>query len=122
MAIFGKKRSTERERVHQVLSNPEGAATDAGAGGGGNAGAIQANAPLSGLIPGRPAGIMSRIVSHNRSESDPHDTAQAGSSGMAARTAAESHPAFGASPVPQLSQSMPAGSTVSYTHLRAHET
>ncbi|WFD29328.1 hypothetical protein MSPP1_000337 [Malassezia sp. CBS 17886] len=69
MAIFGKKRTAEKERVNAAASSAESHAAPAA-----QPGNIGANAPLSGArMPSRP-GFMSRIVSHNRSDSDPQGT------------------------------------------------
>ncbi|PKI85561.1 Kel2p [Malassezia vespertilionis] len=103
MAIFGKKRSSEKERPQQPF--------DAAAGAGVTLVGNNANARQT----GRP-GLMSRIVSHTRSESEQNDASKlAGlmpdtSASFSANPDAVSHaPHLGSANVPVLSQSLPSG-------------
>lgn len=102
MAIFGKKRSAEKERAQQQSANSGATAPHLAAN------AIPANAPLSARLPGRP-GFVSRIVSHTRSDSEPHDAPPLAPGAASLPKTSEGFPAtqLGASPIPMLSQSLP---------------
>ena len=68
MAIFGKKRSSEKERTQKAAADAVGIV---------NADPAHINANASpGVRPSGRPGFMSRIVSHSRNESEPQSGTQ----------------------------------------------
>lgn len=92
MAIFGKKRVNDRERAHQLLTQPDASPMSA------------QNTPTGQNERAGTTGFVSRFVNHTRSESDSPNEAQSLSASVPPRT--DNGMQF-TSGIPLLSQSLP---------------